>query len=130
MTTEQATIIAAVAAATNTTEAELLTDCRTPRVSIARFLAMLIYSEEHPWSSNLDAARAVGKKDPSTGRHGLMRAAHLLHNDEQFKAAYANAKRILANAQGMAAAACAPKNDQTACSPSPWPPCYASSVKI
>jgi hypothetical protein len=36
----------------------------------------------------------------------------------------------LPNAQGMAAAACAPKNDQTACSPSPWPPCYASSVKI
>ena len=97
--TTAAAIIAAVAAATNTTEAELLTDCRTPRVSIARFLAMLIYREAHPWSSNLDAALAVGKKDPGTGRHGLMRAAYLLQNDEQFKAAYAKAKGISANTQ-------------------------------
>jgi len=90
-------IIEAVAKATNTTKDELLADCRTPRVSIARFLAMLLYHESHPWSSNLDAALAVGKKDAGTGRHGLMRARYLLENDEAFRMAYGRAKQILSD---------------------------------
>ena len=86
-------ILLAVESATGIPTRAMLADNRLHATSHARFLAMLIYREAHPWSSNLDAALAVGKKDPGTGRHGLMRAAYLLQNDEQFKAAYARARQ-------------------------------------
>jgi chromosomal replication initiation ATPase DnaA len=95
--TTPAEILSAVYQATGARPDEITSDVRTARVSIARFLAMLLYQEGHPWSSNQDAALAVGKIDPGTGRHGLMRARHLMQNDEQFKAAYAKAKRLIEN---------------------------------
>jgi chromosomal replication initiation ATPase DnaA len=89
-------ILAAVQHATGAKPEEILSDVRTARVAIARFLAMLLYAESHPWSSNQDAALAVGKKDAGTGRHGLMRGRHLLATDERFQTAY-NATKALLN---------------------------------
>jgi len=93
--TTTAEILTAVHHATGTTPQELTETGRTSRVATARFLAMRLYHETHPWSSNQDAAKAVGKLDPSTGRHGLMRAAFLLENDADFKAAYDSARNEL-----------------------------------
>jgi chromosomal replication initiation ATPase DnaA len=93
--TTPAQILSAVYHATGARPEEITSDVRTARVSIARFLAMLLYQEGHPWSSNQDAALAVGKIDPGTGRHGLMRARHLLATDEQFQAAHAKAKELI-----------------------------------
>lgn len=95
--TTPAEIIEAVHEATGATPTEITSDVRTARVAIARFLAMLLYAESHPWSANIDAALAVNKKDPGTGRHGLMRARHLLANDERFQVAYRKAKLTLAS---------------------------------
>lgn len=69
--------------------------CRTLEASYARFLAMKLYAETRPWSSNLDAALSVGKRDPGTGRHGLMRAEYLLANDAEFRQAHARARAEL-----------------------------------
>lgn len=88
-------ILAAVHKATGAKPEEILTDTRTARVAIARFLAMRLYHETHPWSSNLDAALAVNKRDPGTGRHGLMRAEYLLANDPDFRQAHARARAEL-----------------------------------
>jgi len=88
-------ILAAVHHATGAKPTEITSDVRTARVSIARFLAMHLYHATHPWSSNQDAALAVGKRDPGTGRHGLMRAAYLLDHDPDFRRAYDAAAREL-----------------------------------
>lgn len=93
--TTPAQILAAVEQATGASAEEIKADTRTARVAIARFLAMRLYHETHPWSSNLDAAMAVNKKDPGTGRHGLMRAAHLLQHDEAFQLAHKRATEAL-----------------------------------
>lgn len=93
--TTPAQILAAVEQATGASAEEILTDRRTARVAIARFLAMHLYRETHPWSSNQDAAMAVGRIDPSTGRHGLMRADYLLKNDEAFQLAHKRATEAL-----------------------------------
>ena len=93
--TTPAEILAAVHEATGASADEILTDRRTARVSIARFLAMRLYKDTHPWSSNQDAAMAVGKLDPGTGRHGLMRAAYLLEHNDEFKQAHAKARQLL-----------------------------------
>jgi len=90
-------ILAAVHHATGVTASEILADQRTAQVSTARFLAMLLYAESRPFASNHDAAMAVGKKDPSTGRHGLMRARYLLANAADFRAAYDQARASLGN---------------------------------
>lgn len=92
-TTDQ--ILDAVHHATGARPDEILTDTRTARVALARFLAMRLYHETHPWSSNHDAALAVGKRDPGTGRHGLMRAEYLLEHDEEFRKAHAVARQKL-----------------------------------
>ncbi len=92
-TTDQ--ILDAVHHATGARPDEITADCRIARVAIARFLAMRLYSETHPWSSNLDAALAVKKRDPGTGRHGLMRAEYLLEHDEDFRKAHAVAREKL-----------------------------------
>jgi len=89
-------ILHAVEMATGVPTFAILADNRLQATSYARFLAMLMVKELRPWSTNLDAAVAVGKKDAGTGRHGLMRAAYLLANDEQFKAAYAKVKAMIA----------------------------------
>ena len=65
-------ILAAVHEATGVPPSEILTDRRTAQVSTARFLAMRLYADSHPWAANHDAAKAVGKIDPGTGRHGLI----------------------------------------------------------
>jgi chromosomal replication initiation ATPase DnaA len=88
-------ILHAVHHATGATPAEINADNRTNRIALARFLAMHLYHATHPWSSNQDAALAVGKRDPGTGRHGLMRAAYLLENDADFRRAYDAASREL-----------------------------------
>lgn len=93
--TTAAQILAAVEQATGASAEEIKADTRTARVSIARFLAMRLYHETHPWSSNLDAAMAVNKKDPGTGRHGLMRADYLLKHDEAFQLAHKRATEAL-----------------------------------
>lgn len=93
--TTPAEILTAVHHATGASADEILTDCRTARVAIARFLAMRLYHDTHPWSSNQDAAIAVGKRDPGTGRHGLMRAAYLLENDAEFQQAHRVATEAL-----------------------------------
>jgi chromosomal replication initiation ATPase DnaA len=93
--TTPAQIIEAVYQATGARPEEITSDVRTARVSIARFLAMLLYSEAHPWSSNHDAAQAVGKMDAGTGRHGLMRARHLMEHDAEFQIAHAKAKAFI-----------------------------------
>jgi len=93
--TTPAEIIEAVHEATGATPTEITSDVRTARVAIARFLAMLLYAESHPWSANIDAALAVNRVDPGTGRHGLMRARYLLENDDNFKLAYGRAKKTL-----------------------------------
>jgi chromosomal replication initiation ATPase DnaA len=88
-------ILAAVEEATGAKASEILTDKRTAHVATSRFLAMLLYAETHPWNSNQDAAMAVGKLDPGTGRHGLMRARHLLQHDPDFRVAYDRARKSL-----------------------------------
>jgi len=93
--TTPAEIIEAVHEATGATPTEITSDVRTARVSIARFLAMRLYRDTHPWSSNQDAALSVGKRDPGTGRHGLMRAAYLLANNAEFQQAHAKAREAL-----------------------------------
>jgi len=90
--TTPASILAAVHEATGVSPDSITSDKRTAQVATARFLAMRIYAETHPWSSNQDAAKSVGKLDPSTGRHGLMRAAYMLENDPAFRDAH---KRVL-----------------------------------
>ena len=89
-------ILHAVEQATGVPTTAILADNRLQATSYARFLAMLLVKELHPWSSQQDAAKAVGKRDPSTGRHGLMRAAYLMENDEAFRAAHKRAMEILA----------------------------------
>ena len=93
--TTPAEILSAVYQATGARPDEITSDVRTARVSIARFLAMLLYQEGDPWSSNQDAALAVGKIDPGTGRHGLMRARYLMENDADFQIAHGKATAIL-----------------------------------
>jgi len=93
--TTPAQILSAVYQATGARPEEITSDVRTARVSIARFLAMLLYQEGHPWSSNQDAALAVGKIDPGTGRHGLMRARYLMEHDADFQIAHGKATAIL-----------------------------------
>ena len=90
-------ILAAVHEATGVPASEILTDRRTAQVSTARFLAMRLYADSHPWAANHDAAKAVGKIDPGTGRHGLMRAAHLMEHDPAFREAHAMATGLLAS---------------------------------
>jgi chromosomal replication initiation ATPase DnaA len=94
--TTPAQIIDAVHQATGARPEEITSDVRTARVAIARFLAMLLYHESHPWSANIDAALAVNKKDAGTGRHGLMRARYLMENDPSFQAAHQKATALLA----------------------------------
>lgn len=93
--TKSDAILDAVHAVTGVPPAVIRGTCRTLAASYARFLAMRLYHETHPWSSNLDAALAVGKRDPGTGRHGLMRAEYLLANDEEFRKAHAIARQKL-----------------------------------
>ena len=88
-------ILMAVEAATGVPPSVILTDNRVARTSYARFLAMLLFAEINPHASNHDAAKFVGKLDPSTGRHGLMRARFLLENDEAFREAHAAAREAL-----------------------------------
>lgn len=88
-------ILKAVESATGVPVDAMLADNRLARTSIARYLAMRLYHETHPWSSNMDAALAVGKKDPGTGRHGLMRADYLLKHDEAFQLAHKRATEAL-----------------------------------
>lgn len=88
-------ILLAVESATGVPPSVILADNRVLRTSYARFLAMLLYKETHAWVSNHDVAQIVGKKDPSTGRHGLMRAEYLLANDEEFRKAHAVARQKL-----------------------------------
>lgn len=89
-------ILIAVEGATGVPPHVILSDNRVLRNSYARFMAMQLYRETHPWASNHDVAQAVGKKDPSTGRHGLMRAEFLLDTDETFRAAMQKARELLA----------------------------------
>ena len=89
-------ILHAVESATGVPVSAILADNRLQATSYARFLAMLLVKELHPWATNLDAAKAVGKIDAGTGRHGLMRAAHLMEHDEAFRLAHARATAILA----------------------------------
>lgn len=88
-------ILLAVESATGVPVDHMLADNRLAKTSIARYLAMRLYHDTHPWSSNQDAALAVGKKDPGTGRHGLMRAAYLLENDAEFQQAHRVATEAL-----------------------------------
>lgn len=85
-------ILLAVESATGVPPHVILSDNRVVRNSNARFLAMALFKDLNPWATNHDVALAVGKKDPSTGRHGLMRAAHLLETDPEFRAAMDRAK--------------------------------------
>jgi len=95
--TTPAEIIEAASIATNTSREEITGPVRTQRVSYARFLAMLIYAEENPWSSNRDAANAVHRAEASTGLWGLRRARQLMETDQQFQTAYRKAKLTLAS---------------------------------
>jgi chromosomal replication initiation ATPase DnaA len=88
-------ILLAVESATGVPVSAMLADNRLHATSYARFLAMRIFAETHPWASHLDAAKAVGKKDPSTGRHGLMRSEYLMENDAAFRLAHKRAMEIL-----------------------------------
>lgn len=88
-------ILIAVESATGVPPHAILADNRLARTSYARFLAMLLFAEINPHASNHDAARFVGKIDPSTGRHGLMRARHLLEHDLDFRVAYDRARKSL-----------------------------------
>ena len=92
-----AQILHAVELATGVPITAILADNRLQATAYARFLAMLLVKELRPWSTNLDAALAVGKKDAGTGRHGLMRGRYLLENDPQFQLAHKRAMEILAN---------------------------------
>ena len=89
-------IHAAVESATGVAPEVIKSDRRTAQISTARFLAMLLYAESRPFASNQDAAISVGKLDPGTGRHGLMRARHLLKNNAEFQSAHQKATAILA----------------------------------
>jgi len=57
-------ILEAVSAATGVKPDAITSDNRLHATNYARFLAMRLYADTHPWASNLDAAKAVGKKDP------------------------------------------------------------------
>ena len=96
--TTPAEILAAVHEATGCEPGDIKSDVRNARVSIARFLAMRLYRDTHPWSSNQDTALSVGKRDPGTGRHGLMRAAYLLEHNAEFQQAHTKAREALSQA--------------------------------
>ncbi len=88
-------ILCAVDCATGVPPYAILADNRLQRTQYARYLAMHLYRATHPFSTHMDAALAVGKRDPGTGRHGLMRAAYLLENDPDFRRAYEQAAKEL-----------------------------------
>ena len=88
-------ILAAVEQVTGESPGDINSHRRTRGIAYARFLAMLLYSESRPMHSNQEVAAFVGKADPSTGRHGLMRARYLLANDQSFQQAHQSAKALL-----------------------------------
>jgi chromosomal replication initiation ATPase DnaA len=88
-------ILHAVEQATGATAEEIKSDCKFPRITHPRFLAMLIYAETHPWSGNREAAEAVGRNHASTGLYALRRARFLFENDAAFRLAHKRAMEIL-----------------------------------
>jgi hypothetical protein len=96
-------ILLAVESATGVPVSAILADNRLHATNYARFLAMRLYADTHPWASNLDAAKAVDRKDPSTGKHGLMRSEYLMENDPAFRLAHKRAMEILSDSFPTAA---------------------------
>lgn len=82
----------AVATATGCTVEELLSPIRTQARANSRFVLAILAKQTNPWCSNGEIAKIMGKTDPGTGRHALIRAAHLMETDPEFRAAMERAK--------------------------------------